>query len=160
MKKKTFVYIFLAFIATIALLGCKAKKSLEYVPVPEYHWRTEEKTDSVNNTDSVSESTTAILQEVDSSYLAELGIIKPPSSAWLLRETHDKREKSSVNNTSVNTITLHDSVPVPYPVEVPVEVATPIPRWIGVLACLGLIPLSAFVIYIVCVIRRLMKEKN
>lgn len=86
------------------------------VLLPQHHERTESNSDSVHVSDSVSESKTSILQEVDSSYLAGLGIIKPPNKAWLLREQNNKREKSNKSHVRHDTIIERDTIPQPYPV--------------------------------------------
>ncbi len=97
--------------------GCKTKDT-EFVtlPLPQHHERQEYKTDSVHITDSVNESKTSILQEVDSDYLASLGIIKPPNKAWLLREKSSKCEKSNKTHVNKDTVFERDTIPVPFPV--------------------------------------------
>ncbi len=106
----------LILLSCILIAGCKHTEYIE-VPVPEYHERQVNIVDSVHDTDTVHDNHIQTLQEVDSSYLASVGIINPPKSAWLLKETHDRQEKSSknhVNNSSANEI---DTIRVPYPVE-------------------------------------------
>lgn len=115
--------VILLFLAVLFMTaGCKTTKKIEYVPLPQHHKRTESKKDSIHITDSVSESKTIILQEVDSPYLAGLGIVKPPNKAWLLRESHNIREKNSKSHESNDTVIEQDTILVPYPVIKQVEV--------------------------------------
>lgn len=110
--------ILLFFAIVFMIAGCKTSKTTEQVPVllPQHHERTETNSDSVHTTDCVHESHTSILQEVDSGYLAGLGIVKPPPKAWLLRESKNKSEKKNTEHTGNQKIIERDTVPEPYPV--------------------------------------------
>ena len=110
--------VFLFITALLTLAGCRSSKSTEYVPVPlpQHHERTESSSDSVHTSDSVSESKTSILQEVDSGYLANLGIISPPKKAWLLQDRQIRLERKSLTHVSHDTIIELDTIPQPYPV--------------------------------------------
>lgn len=132
----------------VLLTGCK---HTEYVPMPEYHERVTARVDTVHVTDSVIESKTSILQEVDSAFLADLGIIEPPQKAWLLREREDKRKKSRSVRISHDTIMRTDSVA--YPVEKKVYVRT-LYRWQKVLLYIGTVALLWVLVWIARMLRR------
>lgn len=110
------ILLFLAVIFIIA--GCRSSKTIEQVPVllPQHHERIETSSDSVSVTDSVSECNTTIIQEVDSPFLAGLGIINPPKKAWLLQNKQIRHEKKSLNHTSNDSVKERNTIPVPYPV--------------------------------------------
>lgn len=132
----------------VLLTGCK---HTEYVPMPEYHERVTTHVDTVHITDSIRESKTSILQEVDSAFLADLGIIGPPQKAWLLREREDKRKKSRSVRISHDTIMRTDSVA--YPVEKKVYVRT-LYRWQKVLLYIGTVALLWVLVWIARMLRR------
>lgn len=142
--------IAIAFIALFMAAGCK---HTEYITVPEYHERIVNKTDTVHITDSVRESKTSILQEVDSSFLAGMGIIRPPKTAYLLKEVHDRQEKSSLNHISRDTLIERDTIRVPYPVEKRVEVNV-LYWWQKTLMYGGTAAILAVIIWIARVLKR------
>lgn len=110
--------VILLIITTLLILaGCGASKQTEYVSVsmPEYHEHTESNKDSVHVTDSVSDTTTTLLLEVDSSYLANIGIINPPKKAWLLQKNHSRERKSKLTNIKNDSVAKIDTVPIPVP---------------------------------------------
>lgn len=101
--------------ALLMLAGCKT--STEYVPVKEHHERIVTRTDTIHERDTVSGQAQLILQPVDSAYLARLGIVSPPPSAWLLHQTETKRQIKTVYHAVHDTVIQRDTVPKPYPVE-------------------------------------------
>ncbi len=94
-------------LASALLAGCKTK----YVSVPEYHEKLVSRTDTVWKTDSVKDVQISIVQEVDSSYLAKIGIINPPEKAYLVQNTNNKTSVSSLIEHKTDTLIVRDSIP-------------------------------------------------
>ena len=139
----------------IALLLCYSCAHTKYieVPVPEYHVKVVNKTDTVHIADSVREYKTSILQQVDSAYLVSVGIINPPKSVWFLQETQTKQEKSTLNHVSRDTIIERDTISVPYQIEKRVEVNV-LYWWQKGLMWIGVVVLLAVIVWIVKVLKR------
>lgn len=137
----------------MALITAACKRT-EYVTVPEYHERVITRTDTLHIIDSVSERKTSILQEVDSAYLAKIGIISPPQKAYLLQVSNDKQEKNGLTRISHDTIIQRDTISRPCPIERRVEVNV-LYRWQKLLIGIGITALLFILVWIARVLRRM-----
>ena len=121
----------------------------EYVPVvqtnTEHHWHT----DSVHEKDSTYHEKTTTIMQLDSAAMAKYGIqLKSAERAWLVKTEELQRQIDRLEAMSVSKDSVHDSIPVPYPVEVIKEVPAELTWWqrlrlwignIGLLGILGVI---------------------
>ena len=120
----------LACLLITLLAGCK---SIKYVPVETVKTERVEVHDTVHvadtvkviETDSTATTISTILQKVDSTYLAHLGIVNAPPEAWLLQTTTDTHTAHATDSQATHSETAThatDSVRIeyrdrPYPVE-------------------------------------------
>ena len=96
-------------------VGCK---NVEYVPVEsshtEHHWHT----DSVIQKDSVVKERMTTVMQLDSAEMAKYGIqLKNAERAWLVKSWELERQIEALQRLTAERDTVHDSIPVPYPVE-------------------------------------------
>ena len=96
-------------------VGCK---NVEYVPVEsshtEHHWHT----DSVIQRDSVVKERMTTVMQLDSAEMAKYGIqLKNAERAWLVKSWELERQIEALQRLTAERDTVHDSIPVPYPVE-------------------------------------------
>ena len=141
MRKILFIAIALA-----VLTGCK---TTEYVPVVEkhdvHHWHT----DSIHEKDSVIHEKTTTIMQLDSAAMAQYGIqLKSAERAWLVKTAELERQIERLMAMSVTKDSVHDSIPVPYPVKEyitkPRSTMEKVLMGIGILALMGLILFIAF----------------
>lgn len=106
-----------------ALWGCTTTK---YVPVVEthdvHHWHT----DSVIQKDSTHHETQTTIMQLDSAEMARYGIqLKAAEKAWLVKTNELEFQIQQLKALSAQKDSVHDSIPVPYPVEkkVPAEIS-------------------------------------
>ena len=97
------------------LSGCTTTK---YVPVTEtrteHHWHT----DSVKERDSTHTERETIIREVDSAAMARYGIqMQANQRAWLVLQREMENRLRELEHMTAQRDTVHDSIPVPYPVE-------------------------------------------
>jgi hypothetical protein len=96
-------------------VGCK---NVEYVPVEsshtEHHWYT----DSVHQVDSFYHEKETTIMQLDSAEMAKYGIqLKNAERAWLVKSWELERQIEALQRLTAERDTVHDSIPVPYPVE-------------------------------------------
>ena len=96
-------------------VGCK---NVEYVPVEsshtEHHWHT----DSVIHKDSVIKESMTTVMQLDSAEMAKYGVqLKNAERAWLVKSWELERQIEALQRLTAERDTVHDSIPVPYPVE-------------------------------------------
>lgn len=96
-------------------VGCK---NVEYVPVEsshtEHHWHT----DSVKQVDSIYHEKETTIMQLDSAEMAKYGIqLKNAERAWLVKSWELERQIEALQRLTAERDTVHDSIPVPYPVE-------------------------------------------
>lgn len=111
-------WLTLACMLLVLLTSCSTVK---YVPVETTSVRTEfvERTDTVTLVDSVYEYQREVVREVDSAYMAELGIhMQIAQRAWLVERSQLKNELSKANERFNYIESIHDSIEVPVIVEV------------------------------------------
>ena len=95
--------ILLAFI----LSACKTV-------VPEYHYESHQRTDTVWRNDSVYVQTNTIIREADSALVAELGMrLRDGERAILILRQELQRAMSRERKAEHDTVTVRDSVYVP-----------------------------------------------
>lgn len=118
--------VMVALLALVfALTGCK---SVEYVPVVQAHTEHHFHTDTVERVDSFIDHQTTIIRQVDSATMARYGIaLRNAQLAWLIESDRMQRELSALRESVHDTVTIHDSVPAPYPVIK--EVPAPLTWW-------------------------------
>ena len=108
---------------TIALLVslCSCVRTV-YVPVKEVQTVYQNHTDTVHQTDSIIKETERIVMQLDSEAMAKFGIqISNAEKAWLVREKEFERRIKELLEKKADTIMVHDSIAVPYPVEKPLS---------------------------------------
>ncbi len=107
--------------------GCTTTK---YVPVTEQHTEHHWHTDSVKERDSVHTENTTIIRELDSAAMARYGIqMQANQRAWLVLQHEMEQRLRELEHMTAQRDTVHDSIPVPYPVEVIKEVPAELSWW-------------------------------
>ena len=99
----------------------------------EHHWHT----DSVKERDSVHTEKNTVIRELDSAAMAKYGIqMERNQKAWLVLQREMESRMRELEHMTATKDTIHDSIPIPYPVEVTKEV--PMERgkmeWVLILA--------------------------
>lgn len=124
----TYIVAIAIALAICALFGsCTTTK---YVTVPEVHEQHHWHTDSVLTTDSIFKERETIIMQLDSEAMAAYGIqLKSAERAWLVRTAELERQIKLLEQLSASRDTIIDSIPKPYPVEVPVFTDTPLTWW-------------------------------
>jgi len=114
-----FVVVFFIALLLCALMGgCTTTK---YVPVAETHTEHHWHTDTVRERDSTHTERETVIREVDSAVMARYGIqMERNQRAWLVLQREMENRLRELEHRSAQRDTVHDSVPVPYPVEVEV----------------------------------------
>ena len=80
----------------------------------EHHWHT----DSVIHKDSVIKESMTTVMQLDSAEMAKYGIqLKNAERAWLVKSLELERQIEALQRLTAERDTVHDSIPVPYPVE-------------------------------------------
>ena len=133
LKSGCFVSVFyligLAVLAVACLLfsGCTTTK---YVPITEQHTEHHWHTDSVKERDSVHTENTTIIREVDSAAMAKYGIqMQNNQRAWLVLQREMENRLRELEHMTATRDTIHDSIPVPVPVDVVKEVPAKLTWW-------------------------------
>jgi hypothetical protein len=118
----------IAALLICALFGsCTTTK---YVPVTEQHTEHHWHTDSVKERDSVHTENTTIIREVDSAAMAKYGIqMQNNQRAWLVIQREMEKRLRELEHMTATRDTIHDSIPVPHPVEVIKEVPAKLTWW-------------------------------
>lgn len=120
--------IWMVILFVLALLASCG--TTEYVPVvqtnTEHHWHT----DSVHEKDSTYHEKTTTIMQLDSAAMAKYGIrLEKAERAWLVKTEELQREIERLEAMSMSKDSVHDSIPVPYPVEVIREVPAELTWW-------------------------------
>ena len=106
-------------IVLCALMG--SCTTTRYVPVTETHTEHHWHTDSVKERDSTHTERETIIREVDSAAMARYGIqMENNQRAWLVLQREMENRLRELEHMTTQRGTIHDSIPVPYPVEKPV----------------------------------------
>ena len=116
------IFVFIAALLICALFGsCTTTK---YVPITETHTEHHWHTDSVKERDSVHTENTTVIRELDSAAMAKYGIqMESNQRAWLVLQREMENRLRELEHMTAQRDTVHDSIPVPYPVgkQVPAE---------------------------------------
>lgn len=117
-----FAVTMVLFAATV-LTSCTTTKVVPVVQTnTEHHWHT----DSVKEKDSTYHEKTTTIMQLDSAEMARYGIqLKSAERAWLVKTAELQRQIERLEAMSLSKDSVHDSIPVPYPVvkEVPAELS-------------------------------------
>mgnify|MGYP007130692959 CR=1 FL=1 len=115
MQGMLFVGMLLAFALCLFLSSCK---TTEYVAVPQQHTEHHWHTDSIHTTDSVIKEKETVVMMLDSAEMAKYGVkLKAAERAWLVKSWELERQIEALQRLTAERDTVHDSIPVPYPVE-------------------------------------------
>lgn len=110
--------------AVLLLTGCKTV----YVPVIETHENHHWHTDSVKEKDSVYHEKNTTIMQLDSAAMAKYGIqLKAAERAWLVQTSELERRIQELARMVQDKDSVHDSIPVPYPV--PEYIEKPLTWW-------------------------------
>lgn len=119
-RNKVWILLFWIALFFIAVFAASCK-SVEYVPVPEYHTEIVHHRDTLILKDSIKTEINTILREArpeDSAMIARLGLKLSDNERLLILLQNELMEKSSNTYESHNSDSVRvDSVRVPYPVE-------------------------------------------
>ena len=149
-------------LVVIIVLFASCSKNIVQPKVPEIPTNTKTEyihtTDTVLKVDSIIDRQTLIIREVDSLTMARYGIqLKNMEKAWLVESDKLYREIERLRESKSDTVTVHDTIYVPYPVEVPKEVPAELNRWQRLKMKLGIIFLIELVlaaVYLILKIKR------
>ena len=133
-------------VVVLALMtGCK---HVEYVAVPQQHTEHHWHTDSVHTTDSVITEKETTIMQLDSAEMAKYGIqLKNAERAWLVKTKELERQIQQLMQLTQTKDSVHDTVPVPYPVIR--EVNKELSSWERLRMNVGTIAIIAFLASIV-----------
>jgi hypothetical protein len=111
-----FIVAFIVIVMLCALLG--SCTTMKYVPVvekrTEHHWHT----DTVRERDSTHTERETIIRELDSAAMARYGIqMQANQRAWLVLQREMENRLRELERMTARRDTVHDSIPVPCPVE-------------------------------------------
>ena len=131
-------------IAVLALLS--SCTTTRVVTVPEVHEVIHHQSDTVIQKDSVIHEKETTIMQLDSAAMAKYGIqLKSAERAWLVKTTELEREIERLMAMSATKDSVHDSIPVPYPVEKLVE--RPRSTLEKVLLCVGILTFMALIVF-------------
>jgi uncharacterized lipoprotein YmbA len=115
----------ICLLSVLLLVGCKTPQQTVYVPLPVTDSSSESHHDSKAERDSVIKEKTVIVQVADSGLLAQLeamGVQVDESKQYIMvLQKELERKISELSSNKSDTAIKYKEVPVPYPVEVPVE---------------------------------------
>lgn len=142
---KVVIGLFLIGLIALLFFSCASKKVL----VPEVHERIVHQRDTIYRVDSVLTTTTTIIQQADSTMMADYGIrIGKQDKAWLVKQDQDTRSASTVRFIMRIDSIVHDSIPKYVPKNVYVEKGEP---WYEkVLVFLGICDVAVALIWAYC----------
>ena len=100
---------------------CSGCETVRTITVPEVHEEHHWHTDSVIQHDSTYHETTTTIMQMDSAQMAQYGIrLASAERAWLVKTRELERIVQELMAKSEQKDSVHDTIPVPYPVEVEV----------------------------------------
>ena len=131
-------------IAVLALLS--SCTTTRVVTVPEVHEVIHHQSDTIIKKDSVIHEKETTIMQLDSAAMAKYGIqLKSAERAWLVKTTELEREIERLMAMSATKDSVHDSIPVPYPVEKFVERSRSTLE--KVLLCVGILTFMALIVF-------------
>ena len=151
MKLEGGLVVILALLVALALLS--SCTTTRVVTVPEVHEVIHHQSDTVIQKDSVIHEKETTIMQLDSAAMSKYGIqLKSAERAWLVKTTELEREIERLMAMSATKDSVHDSIPVPYPVTKYVEKQLSKPQ--KGLMTLGILSLMALVIFLAIKIKR------
>ena len=139
----TTLFIGMMIVALALLSSCTTTR---VVTVPEVHEVIHHQSDTVIQKDSVIHEKETTIMQLDSAAMAKYGIqLKTAERAWLVKTTELEREIERLMAMSATKDSVHDSIPVPYPVEKLVE--RPRSTLEKVLLCVGILAFMALIVF-------------
>ena len=147
-------------LVVIVLLFASCSKNIVQPKEPEIPTNTHTEyihtTDTVLKVDSIIDRQTLIIREVDSLTMARYGIqLKNMEKAWLVESDKLYREIERLRQSKSDTVTAHDTIHVPYPVEVTKEVPAELNHWQRFKMKMGMLFLLELLLALVYVILRI-----
>jgi len=140
------VYTCLGLLVAVLLCGCTTTK---YVPVTEHHTEHHWHTDSVRERDSTHTERETVIRELDSAAMARYGIqMESNQRAWLVLQREIEQRLRELEHMTATRDTIHDSIPIPSPVEKIVEVDKPLTWWQKTLMWLGVALIGIIAVWI------------
>ena len=132
--------ICIIYIICLVCISCKTK----YIPVTQTQVHYQSLHDTIITHDTVTNTSTTIIREVDSAYMAAYGVsIKGSQQAWLVSNAQQQ------GHTSISKITIRDTIrdtiPVPYYINSTSDAGMPL--WQEILAIIGGISIVILPIY-------------
>lgn len=113
---KVIIAVCIAALVVLFFVGCTLPTKV--ITVPEVHDHHHWHTDSVIQKDSTQTKKTTTIMQLDSAAMAEYGIqMKQNEKAWLVRTNELERIVRDLMKRVEEKDSVHDSIPVPYPVE-------------------------------------------
>ena len=145
-------FIALAIALMLSFSGCTTTK---YVPVEQQHTEHHWHTDSVKERDSVHTEKNTVIRELDSAAMAKYGIqMERNQKAWLVLQRDMEARMRELERITATKDTIHDSIPIPYPVEVTKEVPRERSKVEWGLIVVGILSLMILIINVANKIRR------
>lgn len=145
-------FLILAVALMIAFTGCTTTR---YVPVEQHHTEHHWHTDSVKERDSVHTEKNTVIRELDSAAMAKYGIqMERNQKAWLVLQREIEARMRDLERMTATKDTIHDSIPIPYPVEVTKEVPRERSTVEWVLIAVGILSLMILIINVANKIRK------
>lgn len=119
---KTWIWSVVAIIVMLIIGAlCSGCETVRYITVPEVHEEHHWHTDSIIKNDSVIRETQTTIQQLDSAAMAQYGIkLENAERAWLVKTKELERIVQELMAKSEQKDSVHDTIPIPYPVEVEV----------------------------------------
>lgn len=148
----TALFIGMMMAALAMLSSCTTTR---VVTVPEVHEVIHHQSDTVIQKDSVIHEKVTTIMQLDSAAMVKYGIqLKSAERAWLVKTTELEREIERLMAMSATKDSVHDSIPVPYPVEKLVE--RPRSTLEKVLLCVGILAVMALIVFIAFKLKKLL----
>jgi len=145
-------FLILAVLLLLAFSGCTTTR---YVPVEQHHTEHHWHTDSVKERDSAHTEKNTVIRELDSAAMAKYGIqMERNQKAWLVLQREMEARMRDLERMTATKDTIHDSIPIPYPVEVTKEVPRERSTVEWVLIAVGILSLMILILYVANKIRR------
>lgn len=119
---KTWIWSVVAIIMMLIIGAlCSGCETVRYITVPEVHEEHHWHTDSIIKNDSVIRETQTTIQQLDSAAMAQYGIkLENAERAWLVKTRELERIVQELMAKSEQKDSVHDTIPMPYPVDVEV----------------------------------------
>lgn len=133
-------------LSTLILFLCSSCRTTRYIPLPEHHTRDSTHLSVYTRADSIREYVSDSIS-IRFGKVSSAGGNGIPDTVYIDRWHTAYRDRwHMLNHTDTIRITRHDSIP--YPVEVPVEVAKPIPKFYRFAAWFTILTIVFLILYV------------